>query len=127
MSEGAVSVKGLRELNRAFAQLSADLRHELRAELAAAGEPVANAAEQLALANISHIGDHWSRMRVGVTTTLVYVAPRSRRRRKASYARPNLAPLLMDKAMQPALEQKAPEVYGLIDVMLGRLAGENGF
>jgi hypothetical protein len=125
--DGAISVKGLRELNSAFGKISADLRYELRGVLAEAGEPVRTRAESLAQSEIRNIGDHWSRMRLGVTTSLVYVAPMSRRRRGAKSARPNLAPLLMDRAMQPALEQAAPEVYGLIDVMLGRLSDENGF
>jgi hypothetical protein len=125
VSEGAVSVKGLRELSRAFGKLSVELKQELRETLAAAGDPVRARAESLASSEIRNIGDHWSRMRLGVTTSLVYIAPASRRRRGSK--RPNLAPLLMDRAMQPALDQEAPAVVGLLDAMLGRLSDENGF
>lgn len=120
-----IRVKGLRELSSSFGRMSVDLKAELRGELAAAAEPVRSTAEQLAGSNIRNIGDQWSQMRTGVTTSLVYVAPKRRRRRGSP--RPNLAGLLMDRAMQPALDEKASEVYGLVDVMLGRLAGENGF
>lgn len=125
MAAGEVRVQGLRELNAAFGRLSVELKAELAAGLAAAAEPVRSTAEQLAGSNIRNIGDQWSQMRVGVTSKVVYVAPKRRRRRGSP--RPNLAGLLMDRAMQPALEEKAVEVYTLVDVMIGRLAGENGF
>jgi len=122
---GEIRVQGLRELSTAFGRLSAELKAELKAELAAAAEPVRARAEALATSEIRNIGPTWSRMRVGVTPGVVYVAPKSRRRRGSP--RKNLAPLLMDRAMQPALEQEEPEVVGLLDAMLGRLSDENGF
>lgn len=121
----AIRVQGLQELSRAFGRISADLRAEVRSELAAAGEPVRARGESLARSDIRNIGDRWSQMRIGVTSSLVYVAPKARRRRGSP--RPNLAPLLMDKALQPALDQSAPEIVAHMDAMLGRLAGENGF
>jgi hypothetical protein len=51
-------------------------------------------------------------MRVGTTRSLVYVAPVKRGVRGAAdrRRRPNLAPLLMDRAMEPALAQNEAEV-----------------
>lgn len=127
---GEIRVQGLRELNSAFGRLSAQLKAEIKGELSAAAEPVRARASDLASSEIRNIGDLWSQMRVGVTTSLVYVAPKQRRKRGHAgprYARPNLAPLLMNRAMQPALDEKTPEVVSLLDVMLGRLSDESGF
>lgn len=130
MPAGEVRVQGLRELNAAFGRISTQLKRDRASELAAAAEPVRARATDLAGSEIRNIGDQWSQMRIGVTTKVVYVAPKQRRKRGhsgARYGRPNLGTLLMNRAMQPALDEKAPEVYGLIDVMLGRFAGESGF
>lgn len=122
---GEIRVQGLRELTSAFGRMSVQLKRDLAGELAVAAEPVRSRATDLAQTEIRNIGDRWSQMRVGVTTSLVYVAPKARRRRGSP--RPNLAGLLMNRAMQPALDEKAPEVVGLLDAMIGRLGGENGF
>lgn len=122
---GEIRVQGLRELTSAFGRMSIQLKRDLAGELAVAAEPVRSRATDLAQTEIRNIGDRWSQMRVGVTTSLVYVAPKARRRRGSP--RPNLAGLLMNRAMQPALDEKAPEVVGLLDAMIGRLGGENGF
>lgn len=119
-----VRVQGYREASRAFAKMDAELKAELTGGLKEAGEPVRAEAETLAVSNIRNIGDRWSRMRLGVTTSVVYVAPSARNR--GGSPRPNLAGLLMDKAMSPALQAKEPEVVALLDAMLGRLAGEAG-
>lgn len=122
-----VRVEGLRELNQAFARISKDLAREMRGELRNVAEPVRAEAQQLAAARIRNIGQRWARMRVGVTQKLVYVAPRQRGVRSGARRRPNLAPLLMDRAMQPALDRHAGEVVKRLDQLLGRLGGENGF
>ena len=115
-------VQGLRELEQAFARFGAAEKKMLAGVLASAAEPVRERAQELASHNITNIGPRWEQMKVGVTTKLVYVAPRARRRRGSP--RPNLAGLLMDKAMQPALDEKAPEVESLLDVALGELGDE---
>ena len=81
MATGAVKVHGLRDLNRTFKKMGKEVQKETRAELRAVGEPVRAAAEHLAVSRISHVGDRWSQMRLGVTTRLVYVAPKARSRR----------------------------------------------
>lgn len=124
MTDGAVRVRGLAELNRAFKSYDADLHRELRAELRTVAEPVKRSAQQNAVASIRNIGDHWSRMKIGVTTSLVYVAPFSRRR--GGSPRPNLAPQLQ-AAMDQALDENQGEIAAGLDAMLTRVGDENGF
>lgn len=133
-SPGPVAVRGLAELQRDFRKMSKDLSGELRGELRGVAKPVAQTAEQLAVQEISGLRRQadrgvgrplWSRMRIGVTSRLVYVAPQQRGGRGGR--RPNFGGLLMSQAMEPALEQHADEIAGAVDDVLGRLAGENGF
>lgn len=119
-----VRVSGLRELERAFARFGAAEKKTLTVSLAAAAEPVRARAEELAGTGIRNIGPRWQQMRVGVTTKLVYVAPKRRRGRNPNLARPNLAGLLMDRAMSPALEEKQIEVVGLLDAAFAGLGDE---
>lgn len=120
-----VRVTGLRELQRDLKRYDADLGKEVRKTLAAAAEPIRVRAQGLANANISRIGPRWEQMRIGVTAKGVYLAPKSRRR--SGSPRPNLAGLLMDDAMQPAVDSGADTVVAALEVMLDRLGGENGF
>jgi hypothetical protein len=125
MPADTVRVRGMRELSQAFARADRDTRLGLRKAFREVGRPVAEDAEQLARANISHIGEKWPRMRVGVTQKLVYVAPRQRgiRTRGADpRKRPNLATLLMEKAMEPALERNAPTIERRVEAALDEVA-----
>lgn len=124
---GSVRVHGLRELNRAFAKLSKDEARELKEELVRVGEPVRAAAERLAVADIRNLaeGDRWGRMRLGVTSRLVYVAPRARRR--GGSPRKNLAPLLLERAMFPAVDQNEHRVRAGLKRMLDRVGRQAGF
>jgi len=117
---GVVAVHGLTELNRAFGRLDRGLKRELGGYLRAAAEPVRADAERLAAEGVRNIGpgDPWSRMRVGITTRLVYVAPRERglkTRVDDSRRRPNLAPLLLDRALEPALNQNQARVIEILE------------
>lgn len=122
----AAHVKGLRELVAAFDLMQGKTSSEVRVALAEAGEPVKDAAESLAVANVRNIGEDWSRMRLGITRSLVYIAPAMRSRR-TGLRRPNLAILLLERAMFPAVERNEAGVIRALDAMLGRLAGEGGF
>lgn len=122
----AVVVHGLKELTRTFNNAPKDVKREYRKELRSVGEPVRVTAETLAISRIRRMFDspQWARMRTGVTTRLVYVAPRqkgARGRGGQSLRRPNLSTLLMDRAMQPALEQNRSRIELDFDVMLDRL------
>jgi hypothetical protein len=61
-------------------------------------------------------------MRVGVTRNLVYVAPRQKGTRgRGPRRRPNLADLLMSRAMEPALERHTGEIEQRFDELLGHV------
>lgn len=117
----AVRVRGLRDLQRAFALADAKLTRELRKKLREVAEPIRSDAERLARERITRIGIPWSQMRVGVTRTLVYVAPRERgklSRANRQLRRPNLFDLLFGRAMEPALERNEGRVAEGVDQVL---------
>lgn len=120
-----IKVKGLRELRRALDHVSREAREELIDELKQVGEPVRRTAEQYATAEISHIGNQWPQMRLGVTKKMVYVAPRQRNR--GGSPRKNLAGLLINRAMEPALGAHENEVLRRVESMLDRLGDRAGF
>lgn len=119
-------VRGMADLQRALKVADRNVRLGVRREMRETAEPVRRDAESLAGVRIRNIGDRWDRMRVGVTQRSVYVAPRQRAVRRGDHPakRPNLAPLLMGRAMQPALEQNAPQVRQAFDEMLGTMAAK---
>lgn len=121
----AVVFKGVAELDRFFRRADAQLHDDLRHVLSDVGEPVRSGAEQLATERIRNIGSTWFRMRTGVVVgswgSLVYVAPKSRRR--VGLARPRFAPILLDTAMRPALDDQRGEVIRRLEQMLDRVLG----
>lgn len=121
---GAVRVRGLRELQRDLKLIDAQVAKEIRAELKDVAEPVRARAVQNALADISHIGERWSQMRIGVTTRMVYVAPKARRR--GGTGQPNLAPLL-GQAMETALAENEDRVVAGLEHALDRAVTLHGF
>ena len=120
-----IRVHGLREMSLAFSKADKDLKKNLRSTLREVAEPVRSDAEALASSQITNIGDRWSQMRTGVTSKVVYVAPRQRGRR-GGHRRPNLANLLMDRAMAPALEANAGEIEDACEDMLDKIARDWG-
>lgn len=116
-----VKVKGLTELNRALRRTDKDVRVGIRRELRSVAEPVRADAEALATVQIPGIGKPWSSMRVGQTLDSVYVAPKQRGSRVKARQRPNLAGLLMDRALQPALDRNAHMIEDDMDEVLGRV------
>lgn len=124
-----VAVRGLAELTRTFNQAPADAKRAYRSELRDLGEPVRMSAEGLAASTIRRIGPKWSKMRTGVTTRLVYVAPRQRGvsgRGPNPRRRPNLATLLSTRALEPALERNRHRIEDDFDRMLDRLVNKWG-
>lgn len=119
----AVILKGQRELLRAFNAAGKDARKEIRDELRGVAEPIRADAEQLAEETIPRIGPRWSRMRIGVTTKLVYVAPMERgvRHFDDPRARPKFADLLMGRAMEPALERNRDRAAQAVEAALDHL------
>lgn len=129
MADGAIKVRGLKELTKSFRGISKDLTKELSGELKAAAEPVRSRAEGLALTEIRNMpaSPRWAGMRIGVSTArgAVFMVPAARSRRRTK--RPNLARLLMERAMDPALAQNTDKVVANIDDLLGNLFEANGF
>ncbi len=123
MAQGAVHVKGLAELQRAFKHTDKNVRLGFRGALRAAAEPVRARAETLAVQNIRNVhgGDKWSQMRTGITTRVVYVAPKQRGTRFGPQRRPVFGPMLLHEAMEPALDQLRPAVYAGIEQAIDRL------
>lgn len=120
---GTLSVKGYRELNRAFARAPNTLKREYRAAGRSIAEPVRRVAETRALSEIRNMPDSpdWSRMRIGLTQRILYVAPRERGRRTKrtpGLARPNLKDLLLDRSMIPALYSNGAQILARFDAML---------
>jgi len=117
----SIKVEGVPELEAAFARMAADTKRGVRKSLREAAQPVQERAERLAVAQIRNIGDRWSRMRIGSTgKMLVYVAPRAKRR--GGSPRPNLRGLLLNKSMNPALDESKPEVTARIQAAVDEAA-----
>lgn len=123
----AVRVLGLRELERAFARADREVRNDMRDALAEAAAPVRSDAQALAASRIRNLkaGDPWTSMRIGVSRTVAYVAPvqkglqsRGGQRRR----RPNLADLLMGRAMEPALTQNREVVERRVERLIDEVA-----
>ena len=72
-----VAVTGLADLQRAFAQTERATRLGVKAELREIARPIQSSAETNA-GGITRIGPKWPKMRIGVSRSLVYVAPRQR-------------------------------------------------
>lgn len=120
-----LAVRGMRELQAALALADKQVRLGVRQQMRESAEPVRRTAEVYADSRIRKMGPPWSVMRVGVTRTRVYVAPRQRGVKRGDPAsRPNVAPLLMARAMEPALQQNEPEVRRNFERMLDRLASD---
>lgn len=125
MSQGVIRVKGLSDLNRALARTSKEVRVGIRKELASVAEPIRSDAESFAGSKIRnlHAGDRWAGMRTGVSIGSIYVVPKPRGVKKGNKRkRSNLADLLMDRAMQPALDRNAAAAEREVDEMLGRVS-----
>ena len=125
MPFAGVRVDGLAELQRSFALISDGLKADLTHQLALAAGPSQMRAERLAISRIHNMTIPWASMRLGVTSTVVYLAPGMRRH--GGSPRPNLAPLLMTRAMLPGVEESMPAVRERLDVWLDELGSAVGF
>ncbi len=114
-----IHVKGLRELNRAFARADRTVKNEKNKKLREAAEPVRRGAEALAEGRITNIGDVWPRTRIGVTQSSVYVAPRTRNRGGAK--RPRFGTRLVEEAMIPALDANREQAVRRLDELLAEM------
>lgn len=119
-----IRVEGLADLQRAFAVANRTLSRELRKGLRESAEPVRADAEILASLEIRNMeppgagAQDWRRMRVGVTRTSVYVAPRARAS-SGKRKRRNLFDLMTGRSLEPALDANVEEVTHRLDDVLG--------
>jgi hypothetical protein len=125
VGRGTVHVQGLRELQRALKKLESELAGEIRRELHDLAKPVAVEASRLAAEEITNITPRWAAMKTGATMRGAYIAPAARRGRGTG--RPNLAGLLMTRAMLPAAEHRRDDVIRGLEHMIDRLARREGF
>lgn len=125
---GTVAVRGYRELSAAFAALDKEQKKKLPLVMREVAEPVRRDAETFASQRVRNIdaGDPWARMRTGVTRRLVYVAPKQRgvKGRDRRRRRPNLATLLAERALEPALHRHEADIERALDQALDRLCDE---
>lgn len=123
MAVGAVHVRGLTELMRAFGVADEALKADLKDALSEAAQPVRAEAQRLAGQIRNVRGDHrpWARMRVGLYQSVVYVAPAERGVRNGPRRRPRFADLMLDRAMEPALESHKSETKRRLEQMINEV------
>jgi hypothetical protein len=124
---GMLVVENYTNVMRAFAKADRDIRLGWRTEMRRVAEPVRVQAEQLAVATIPRMArsPKWARMRTGVTQKEVYIVPRQRGvRGRNPKSRPNLADLMMNRAMQPALDRNRGNIIRGFEQALDRMAAE---
>lgn len=118
-------IRGMPELKRALKDVGDTFGRELNKSLRLLAEPVRVSAEEKAIEKIGHMTPEWAAMRTGVTSRAVYVAPKARRH--GGSPRPNLAGLLMDQAMQPALDEHAPAIERGVEELIDVIGARYGF
>jgi hypothetical protein len=112
----AAVVEGLRDLQVAFKLAGKTSSVELRAALRDSAEPVRADAQTIASLGLHPSKVDWSQMRVGISRTMVYVAPKQRGKKSRHdhrRRRPNVAPILAH-AMETSLDQNEPEVMARV-------------
>jgi hypothetical protein len=122
-----VYVKGLAEVNYLLSKADKETRLGLRKEEREVAKPISSDAERLTVQNIPRttLGKvRWWEMRIGVTQTLIYVAPKQKGvRGKGPKRRKKFAPLMMERAMEPALKRHESEVEQRFEHVLDYVAG----
>jgi hypothetical protein len=129
---GAVELQGFKELQSSLKRMALAVPVALSGELVKVAEPVRRAAELKSGEEIRNILSptaevDWWRMRTGITTREVYVAPKQRGVRSGPRKRPNLALLLLEKAMKPALAENEGNVLRGVENVLDGLVKRYGF
>lgn len=124
VGQRAVRVNGLDGLIRAFNAADKDVKTDLIDTLRSAAGPVAADARTMAGSRIPKMGGAsrpWAQMRVG-GSKVIWVAPVERGRSSKRRSRRNLANLMMDRALQPALDQNIGRVEKAVEELLDDIA-----
>jgi len=129
-----INVKGLAETYRAFGNISENVQDELRDGLEEVGKPVQALGERYALERIRNMprSPAWAEMRIGVSKreALVYMVPDNRGRAgrgRGKRKRKNLASLLMNRAMDPAVEDNVETTERELEKVIDKLSRREGF
>ncbi len=125
----AVKVHGLKELTRDFKKMSKELSKDITKGLKDAAEPVRAGAEPLALGQIRNMSrtPRWAAMKLGASAAKGTVTMYPAARRAGGSGRTNLKGLLLERSMEPALEQNADKVKDNVNDLLGNIFDDNGF
>lgn len=122
-----VRVTRVAELRRAFIGTRDRVSKGAKTEIKRFAEPVRADAETFAAARISGISreriiPNWSSMRTGLTRNAVYVAPRRKgtRGRIQNRRRPGFKDVLLDRAMEPALQKNIPLITEKFEDMVAK-------
>lgn len=121
MPQGTVRVEGLGGLARAFQAAGKYEAKQLSARLIKAAEPVAADAEGLARSSIRKATLPWTEMRVGATLSGSYIVPKAKGTKAKGKGRNAYKTLLLDRAMNPALDANHETVRNEVDDLLGEV------
>lgn len=122
-----VIVTGLAQIQRDLAKSGPAVGKAMRLGLREAADPVAQAAEQLSLAQIRRMprSPQWAETRIGITRQAVYIVPKQRGVRTRnpfdSRRRPNLVGLMMGRSFEPALATMEPVVESRVSALIGEV------
>lgn len=120
-----VTVSGFRELQTSTATASREVRRYASSQLREVAAPIQHSAEALTVGRIPRTqrSPLWAQYRIGVLRSAVYVAPRQRgvRGRTNPRRREKFADLLMERAMEPALDQNVAHVETAIEKAIDRI------
>ena len=129
-----INVKGLRETYRAFGNISDDVQGELRDGLEQAAKPVQALGERYALERIRNMprSPAWAEMKIGVSKreALVFMAPATKGRAgrgRTKRKRKNLANLLLERSMEPAVEDNVERTERGLEDVIDKLSRREGF
>lgn len=142
-----IKVVGMDGLVKSLRHADKDIQKSFRAALKESAKPITTLASALSTSDISHNrpGGPWSKFRIGMLAggRVVYMAPKphgissrqSRAQRRGRYsrmsgrqlagaARPRFAPILLERAMEPALEASQEEVKKAVQVAVDMVIAE---
>lgn len=121
---GAVSIRGYTELRRTLGLYGKEIDKALRKDLRSLAKPVQQKAESLMRTNVRNIGSSWWKAKVGVSKSLVYVAPVKKGVKKGEFKRRSFADIaipLYEEALEGQGDQIAAEITESVNRVGDRL------
>lgn len=122
-----IEIEGLAELNRAFKKVDKTIYTGLGKAIKLAAEPMRQDAQARAVSGITNITPRWAAMRIGATVKGAYMVPKAKPGGGGGSPRPNLAPMLYERAMAPSFEAHEHQIVGDIEVLLDLAITKAGF